>query len=122
MTVALCRLVLGLSLATTFAFGSDVVLAKTIHCPEGATCTGTKRADTITGDGANSINGRGGGDTITVRGRFGNIISGGRGNDVIDAANNVGNDIDCGPGKDQVTINSSGGDIIKNCETIIVTG
>jgi len=131
-----------LVVAVTLLVVGGVVLAKSITCTAGVTCTGTKRADQITGSfGADIINGRGGGDTIdggngddTINGGGGNdtisdigvvpdvdTIKGGKGNDIIDvregaALNDNPDFVDCGPGTDTVFVDPT--DTRLNCEIL----
>jgi Ca2+-binding RTX toxin-like protein len=67
-----------LSVALFVAAGP--ALARTFICAAGQDCTGTNKADKITGEGANTIDGKRGNDTITS---VQSIINGNGGNDTL---------------------------------------
>jgi Ca2+-binding RTX toxin-like protein len=126
--------------AIALLLAGGVVLAKAITCTAGVTCTGTEKADQITGsfdadiikarggndtidggNGSDTINGGRGSDTITDIGNVPDVdtITGGKGNDSIDvregaALNDNPDFVDCGPGTDTVFIDAN--DTRLNCE------
>lgn len=123
-------------LAVTFSvlvgLGAGQVAAKSIGCAFATECSGSKKADTIVGEGQNNLFGKGGNDKITAVGGASvigggagndrivaidgfNIIRGGKGDDTIEAQNGKPDSIDCGPGKDSVVFDEAGDDVV-NCE------
>ena len=94
------------AVAVTLVVSGGPALARTIDCAfDDRACFGTKQADTITGEGQNIIDGKGGNDRITSLGGSSDII-GGAGSDRITDEKGA-SDIEGGAGDD--TIVSKGG-------------